>query len=356
MLAFRNGLIFARRISAKQLVYSEYGDPAKVIKLQTIDLPDKPPAGHVHVKWIASPINPADLNTLQGVYPIKPPLPAVAGNEGFGRVEQVGEGVKAVRVGDHVLPAKSGQGIWRSDGHHKETDLFPIDNELPFEASATLQVNPPTAYRMLKDFVDLKPGDTVIQNGANSAVGKAVIQICRLRGLNSVNIVRKRENLSDLVKELKALGANEVITDEQLAKEYRGKVKDVRLALNCVGGKSTLLLAATLGNQGCMVTYGGMSKMPLQARFSPSFHVASFQIPTGPLIFKDIRLTGFWMSRWYEQPGNIEERKKMYAELGGWMKSGEFRTPSFEMRQLKDHAEALEAAAVQFDKKQLFLL
>lgn len=38
-------------------------------------------------------------------------------------------------------------------------------------------MNPPTAYRMLKDFVDLKPGDTVIQNGANSAVGKAVIQV-----------------------------------------------------------------------------------------------------------------------------------------------------------------------------------
>ncbi|KAK5984085.1 hypothetical protein GCK32_005803 [Trichostrongylus colubriformis] len=281
MLAFRSGILSARSICAKQLVYSEYGDPSKVVKLQTIDLPDKPPAGHVHVKWIAAPINPADLNTLQGVYPIKPPLPAVGGGEGYGRVEQVGEGVKNLRAGDHVLPARAGHGTWRSDGHHKETEVFPIDNTLPQEASATLQVNPPTAYRMLKDFVDLKPGDTIIQNGANSAVGKAVIQICRLRGLHSVNIVRKRENLSDLIKELKDLGANEVITDEQLAKEYRGKIKDVRLALNCVGGKSTLLLAATLGFRGYM-------------------------IPTGPFIFKDIRLAGYWMSRWYEQPENTE--------------------------------------------------
>jgi trans-2-enoyl-CoA reductase len=39
------------------------------------------------------------------------------------------------------------------------------------------QVNPPTAYRMLKDFVKLNPGDTVIQNGANSAVGRNVIQV-----------------------------------------------------------------------------------------------------------------------------------------------------------------------------------
>lgn len=343
MLAPRFGLLSIRCLSARQLVYSEYGDPAKVVKLQTIELPDNPPPGHVHVRWLAAPINPADLNTLQGVYPIKPPLPAVAGNEGYGRIVKVGNGVKNVRVGDHVLPAKAGLGIWRTDGHHKEADVFPIDNTLPLEASATLQVNPPTAYRMLKDFVDLKPGDTVIQNGANSAVGKAVIQICRIRGYNSVNIVRKRDNLTELVNELKGLGANEVITDEQLVKEYRGKIKDARLALNCVGGKSTLMLAATLGFRGCMVTYGGMSKMPLQ-------------IPTGPLIFKDIRLAGFWMSRWYEDASHVEERKKMYAELGGWIKAGEFRSPSFEKRRLEDHSVALEAAGVQFDKKQLFIL
>ncbi|KIH55210.1 GroES-like protein [Ancylostoma duodenale] len=223
MLARRYCAIFVRHLSGKQLVYAEYGDPAKfgvracqVLKLQTIDLPDTPPSGHVHVRWIAAPINPADLNTLQGVYPIKPPLPAVAGNEGYGRVEKV---------------------------------------------------NPPTAYRMLKDFVSLKPGDTVIQNGANSAVGKAAIQICRLRGIRSINVVRKRDDMAPLVNELRSLGANEVITEDQLLKEYRGKIKDVRLALNCVGGKSALLLASTLGFRGCMVTYGGMSKQPLQVFF-----------------------------------------------------------------------------------------
>ncbi|VDP22539.1 unnamed protein product [Heligmosomoides polygyrus] len=81
-------LLSARPVCAKQLVYSEYGDPAKVLRVQTISLPDNPPAGRVHVKWLAAPVHPADLNTLQGVYPTKPPLPAVAGIEGFGRVEK----------------------------------------------------------------------------------------------------------------------------------------------------------------------------------------------------------------------------------------------------------------------------
>ena len=42
------------------------------------------------------------------------------------------------------------------------------------------QVNPPTAYRMLKDFVPLSAGDVVIQNGANSAVGRYVIQVLKI--------------------------------------------------------------------------------------------------------------------------------------------------------------------------------
>ncbi|KHJ88505.1 oxidoreductase, zinc-binding dehydrogenase family protein [Oesophagostomum dentatum] len=195
---------------------------------------------------------------------------------------------------------------------------------------------------MLKDFVDLRAGDTVIQNGANSSVGKAVIQICRIRGFRSINIVRKRDDMSPLLCELKSLGADEIITEDELLKEYRGKIKNVRLALNCVGGRSALLLASTLGFRGCMVTYGGMSKQPLQ-------------IPTGPLIFKDIRLVGYWMSRWYEDEKNIEERKRMYADLASWIKSGEFRPPPVERRSIEQFADAIETAAVIFNKKQLFI-
>ncbi|EYC44479.1 hypothetical protein Y032_0460g1863 [Ancylostoma ceylanicum] len=79
-------------------------------------------------------------------------------------------------------------------------------------------------------------------------------------------------------------------------------------------------------------------------------------VPTGPLIFKDIRLTGFWMSRWYEDEKNVEERKHMYDELGAWIKAGEFRSPKFEKRSLQQYSEAIETAATKFDKKQLFIL
>lgn len=70
-------------------------------------------------------------------------------------------------------------------------------------------------------------------------------------------------------------------------------LKDVKLALNCVGGRSSMLLCRTLGMQGCMVSYGGMSKQPIQ-------------VPTGSLIFNDIRLRGFWMSEWYKKSNNYD--------------------------------------------------
>ena len=57
---------------------------------------------------------------------------------------------------------------------------------------ATMAVNPATAYRMLRDFVDLKPGDFWIQNGANSGAGEAAIQLGREWGLKSINIIRDK--------------------------------------------------------------------------------------------------------------------------------------------------------------------
>lgn len=69
---------------------------------------------------------------------------------------------------------------------------------------------------MLKDFVDLKPGDTVIQNGANSACGQNVIQLCRIMNYVSINIVRNRPEIEELKAYLKSLGANYVFTEDEI--------------------------------------------------------------------------------------------------------------------------------------------
>lgn len=165
---------------------------------------------------MAAPINPADINTIQGVYPIKPTLPAIPGNEGVAEIIAVGDDVKKLKIGDWVIPVKNAWGTWRTHALCSENELQKITSGLDVVSAATMSINPCTAYRMLKDFVELEPGDVVIQNGANSACGQSVIQLCKYWGLRSVNIVRNRENLDELKKNLSQLGADYVFTEEEL--------------------------------------------------------------------------------------------------------------------------------------------
>jgi len=116
----------------------------------------------------------------------------------------------------------------------------------------------------------------------------------------------------------------------------------VRLALNCVGGRSSLMLAAALTSQGCMVTYGGMSKQ-------------SVQCPTGPLIFKDISLRGFWMSRWYED-GHTEERNKMYKNLADWFRDGRLKSTTVSEHPMEDFQSVVGTALEKPNVKQIFVL
>lgn len=243
-----------------------------------------------------APINPADINTIQGVYGVTPALPFTLGNEGVGKVESVGSSVKQLKVGDWVIPATNAWGTWRSHAIEKESTLQKISHDIDPVMAATIAVNPCTAYRMLHDFVPLSKGDTVLQNGANSAVGQSVIQICSHLGLRTVNVVRNREGVDQLKEELKAMGADFVLTEEELrSSKLFENVAPPKLVLNCVSGKAVIGLVKAVANGGTIVTYGGMSRQPLV-------------VPTSALIFKDIRIVGYWMTRWNWQNKNSPER------------------------------------------------
>ncbi|EMP31126.1 Trans-2-enoyl-CoA reductase [Chelonia mydas] len=192
---------------------------------------------------LAAPVNPADINMIQGTYALLPDLPAVGGNEGVGQVVEVGSHVTSVKPGDWVIPADAELGTWRTDAVFSEESLVKLPRDIPLLCAATLSVNPCTAYRMLADFETLGPGDSIIQNAANSGVGQAVIQIAAALGIKTINVIRDRPNLQEVVDRLTSLGADHVITEEMLRKpemkDLFKKVPKPRLALNCVGGKST---------------------------------------------------------------------------------------------------------------------
>ncbi|KAF1765349.1 hypothetical protein GCK72_005301 [Caenorhabditis remanei] len=321
--------LVSRSITTRQLVYEKYGAPQKVIQMKTVELPDTLEPEQVLLEWHASPINPADINQIQGMYGVRPKMPAIAGLEGAARVLKIGSAVKSVKPGDQVISSYEVAENWADYGIFNQKDIIHVDNDLPIEHSAFLKVNPPSAYVMLTDFAKLKKGDWIV---------------ARILGFKTFNIIRNRENLGELVKEMKDLGANEVVTEDDLYdKKKKMKLPRVKLALNGVGGKSSLYLANALDQEGCMVTYGGMSRQPTQA-------------PTAPLIFKNISLRGFWLMTWIREQKDDRARQKVYSDLAGWMKSGEIQPTAMVKRSLEDYKDALSEAQNKFDKKQLFFL
>ena len=223
-----------------------------------------------------------------------------------------------------MIMKNTGFGTWRTHTLAEENNILKIENKdglTPIQVG-TVSVNPCTAYRMLKDFENMEEDDWFIQNGANSGVGRAAIQLGREWGLKSINIIRDRPEAAETEKmknELLELGATKVVTETELMeKGFSEQVKEwtnggreqIKAGLNCVGGKPTSALVKCLSQSGHLVTYGGMSKQPLQ-------------LPTAALIFKDIKFSGFWVSRWSD--AHAEEKKRTVEEILDLTRQGKFR-------------------------------
>ncbi|KAH7720047.1 oxidoreductasezinc-binding dehydrogenase family protein [Aphelenchoides avenae] len=336
-------------LPVKQVFYETFGDPEKVLSIQETTIhPENLGPTEVLVRWLAAPVNPADLAQIAGAYGIRPSLPAVPGIEGCGVVEKVGSKVTNQKVGDNIIPLE-GVGTWRTHGIHDSAQLFAFGKGLPTSTVATMLVNPPTAYRLLKNFVELKKGDVVVQNGANSAVGKYVIQLAHLWGVKTINVVRNRPDIEQLKVELKKYGADEIYTEEEASSGFSGlsfkqalpEIQGARLALDCVGGEASLLVSSTLGPGGALVNYGAMSGKPLQVS------------PTA-LIFKNVKVHGFWITSWYSH-AEQEARTKMFTELAMLFKEGKLKTPLHVEHRLEEFAKAVNATRSSANSKQILI-
>src|SRR6187200_898889 len=140
----------------RAIIFHEHGVPEKVARVEEIEI-EPPKSGEALVRMVAAPIHPSDLNLIEGKYPIHPVLPAIAGSEGAGVVEEIGEGVDGVAPGDVVLLPRS-FGTWREAGVARAEELVVVPHGIEPLQAAMLRVNPATAFRMLRDFVELQPG------------------------------------------------------------------------------------------------------------------------------------------------------------------------------------------------------
>ena len=291
-------------------VYETHGNPPDVLHVESRPWP-APAAGEAVVKMCAAPINPADLNQIEGKYPIRGQLPATPGFEGAGIVVEGAPGdASSVPEGALVILPHN-IGTWRDAVAVKADELVVVPKGIEPVHAAMLKINPMTAWRLLHDYVHLEKGDWLIQNAANSAAGRAVIQIAHELGYKTVNVVRRAE----LIDELRAEGGDVVLVDgENLRDEVKTATSGapIRLGLNAVGGDSALRLANCLTPGSTLVTFGAMGLQPLK-------------IPNGLLIFKDLRFRGIWINKWYDN-ATKQERMEAFQPLFEMAKRGLLKT------------------------------
>jgi NADPH:quinone reductase-like Zn-dependent oxidoreductase len=311
----------------KQAVLERYGQPEEGVRcVEGADV-GAPGPGEAVFDVLAFPINPADVSFCKGTYRLKPALPATPGAECIGRVTAVGHGVSHVKPGDLVINLQREN--WAQKRRVKADDVIAVEPSLDLRQAAMLRINPPTALLLLADIVELKPGDWVIQNVANSAVGRLLIRLARARGLRTVNVVRRES----LFGELRALGADACAVDgpdlAAMVKEGTGGAP-IRLGIDAVSGRATARLSSCLAEGGVVCNYGSMSgEDPV--------------MPRAALTSGGQKLVGFVLGRGLATR-SLAEVRAMYADLGQQLLTGELSAPVEKVYPIEEIRTALAHA------------
>ena len=289
----------------KSAQLSAIGPAEKSVRCIDVPDPGAPGADEVLVDVVACSINPADILIIEGKYATRPTPPCALGIEGAGTVAAVGAGVTNLKVGDKVMSL--GRTNWTQRIRDKAETFVRLPKEVDLAQAAMLKVNVATAHLMLTQYVELKRGDWVIQNAANSGVGVDLIRLAHADGIRSVNVVRR----TSLVDPLKKLGADVVVVDgpdvaQRVVKETGGAA--IKLGIDAVAGAATGRLAQCVAEGGTVVNYGLMSGEPCQ--------IDAFQF-----LFRDIHLAGFWLAK-LMRGMKFDEIQGLYGKLGARLLDG----------------------------------
>lgn len=311
----------------KSAIYEQFGKPADVLHCAEQALP-QPGPGEVRVRGLMAAIHNHDLLTVRGVYGDKPPLPAIAGSEGLGIVDAVGEGVSGFAPGQRVA-ASSVRGTWAEYFVAPASMLIAMPDEIPDELATQLLAMPLSAL-MLLEFMEVKPGQWVVQNAASGAVGKALAMLGRARGVKVLSLVRSEASAASL----HALGITWVLSTD--APDWKAQARaligdgHVAAAAESVGGKAAADLVELLGERGTLVAFGNMSGEPME-------------IPAGALIYRQATVKGFWGSKTSREMSR-ENKLRLVEELLALAGSGQLKLPVEAVFDLADIAQAAKAA------------
>lgn len=318
----------------KSLQFSAPGDPASVLRLTDLPLP-QPGPGEVRVRMLASPVNPSDLMYIRGHYTVPPVCPAVPGFEGVGIVEASGGGWRGkLFTGRRVVVLNRAGGNWSEYAIVPDQQIVPVSSGLSDEQAACFFVNPATAWVMTREVLKVPAGAWLLQTAAGSALGRMIIRLGKLCGFRTLNIVRREAQ----VAELRQLGADAVLvcsSDDaalELPDHIRAAVGSSGLlyAVDAVGGAVGSAVIRSLGPAGRMLAYGTLSGQPLT--FSPR-----------TLMTVGSSVEGFWLGNFVQQRGLLF-RLGLVRRLTRLIRSGILSTEIAGSWPLEHAASAIRAA------------
>lgn len=311
------------------LSFSTHGPAREVLSLQSFEWVEPLALDEVRIECCYAPINPADLNSIEGTYGRSPRLPAVAGHEGIGRVAELGAGIADLELGDWVLPLCA-TGCWSSQMRLQRCQLLRLPRDVDPIQACMLRVNPATAWLLIDQHQQQGGDGWLALNASNSAVGECVIALASQRGVPTLAFVRNESQVPALM----ALGATAAFTDDAKGfSEAKLRMKSepgISTGLNAVGGDSALRMLELLRPGGELITYGAMSKR-------------SLKVSNRMLIFDDLRLSGFWLSRWY-QTQSQDQIAGLLTQLARLQSSGRLPIRIDSIHPMSSYLEAIERA------------
>lgn len=312
------------------VVFSEFGEPAQVLRAESQSVPEPGP-GEVRVRMLASPVNPSDLMMVRGQYGILPELPASPGFEGVGVVDASGGGLLGkLIVGKRVAVLNGVTGNWREYTTVPAKQAVPVGDKIPVEQAAMFFVNPAAAYIMTRQVLKVPAGQWLLQTAAGSALGKMVIRLGKQYGFRTLNIVRRPEQID----ELKALGADAVIaaTPDELPAAVAGITRGagVSCAIDPVGGPLGSAVVNCLAPGGRLLVFGTLSNEPLS--LSPR-----------DLMTPGTSISGFWLSNWMNSL-NLIGKLKLVKTVGKLVRAGVLSADVAKTFPLDQITEAVQAA------------